>query len=386
MDTSIVTQKKTCVDCGAPIANYYAVRCRSCANALVNKSRRKLPADYHALAAQRGLEWLGPEVARGDSKTSWRCDHGHVWSARYSLIKQGGGCPYCNRHTDADYHDLAASKGYTWLGPSVESVAVKTTWQCGNGHVWETSYSNLRGCKKCKNERQGVGNRIPADDYTALAVSIDYKWLGPEVSSTSENTFWECDKGHTWFTNYYNIARGRRCFDCNRHNDQDYHALASGRGFLWVGDLPKNNKGATEWKCNSGHVWRATYNNIAKGSNCPECVDMVNGVRVSSQQRALCDMVGGTLNYRVRRYSVDVAVISGDSKIALEYDAYYWHEKQATSDDRKTKFLIRAGWRVVRIKGGKSLPTQEQINAALASGLEYCEIVLSDWGAGGQDV
>ena len=82
--------------------------------------RKRTPADYHALAEKRGFHWLGPEVPNVDTRTAWECGFGHRWEATHSNLRRGSGCPFCAGvapKTPADYHALAEERGFRWLGP-----------------------------------------------------------------------------------------------------------------------------------------------------------------------------------------------------------------------------------------------------------------------------
>ncbi len=77
--------------------------------------KAKKEVDYYNLAAERGFEWLGPAVNTTRIKTWWQCERGHRWAARYSNIQQGSGCPACAgkaRRTAEDYRILAAKRGF----------------------------------------------------------------------------------------------------------------------------------------------------------------------------------------------------------------------------------------------------------------------------------
>lgn len=56
---------------------------------------------------------------------------------------------------------------------------------------------------------------------------------------------------------------------------EDYHALASERGFSWLGPNVLNNAAGTYWRCEYGHTWRASYGNIRAGKACPDCARSV---------------------------------------------------------------------------------------------------------------
>jgi len=347
------------------------------------------PADYESLAAARGFRWLGPGVGSVRAKTRWACARGHEWAATYNAIAQGSGCPICSRHvpkTPADYAALAAARGYRWLGPAVRSVDIPTEWMCAQGHRWRTSYSALaqgRGCPHCA----GNAPKTPAD-YHALAAARGFRWVGPAVPNGHTKTTWECAEGHQWAARYHDLQRGAGCplcAGCAPKIAADYHALAAARGFRWLGPEAPTVTTKTVWECPQGHQWEAHYNNIQQGSGCPQCADMVEGVRVSQPQRALAALLGGALNYPAGRYRIDVALDPAGERIAVEYDSWYWHAGAAERDSRRDRVLRAAGWRILRIRANGALPGPEELAAALKrlrGGVQAVEIVLDDWGEG----
>jgi len=185
----------------------------------VETMARKTPSNYKALAVQWGYTWLGPEVSSVMEKTGWQCAHGHTWQARYNDLQQGHGCLKCAHLARAmppeHYHALAAERGYLWLGPEVSSVMKKTRWQCGRGHIWQARYNDLqqgKGCLKCFH----LSKVITPDQYHALAASRGYTWLGPDVSGVLKKTKWKCARGHIWRARYNDIQQGYGCPRCAR--------------------------------------------------------------------------------------------------------------------------------------------------------------------------
>jgi hypothetical protein len=349
----------------------------------------RTPEDYHALAEERGFRWLGPEVPNVRTKTWWQCEEGHCWEAVYDKVRQGRGCPACAGalpRTPADYHALAAERGFRWLGPEVPSAHDKTSWECEEGHRWEASYSKIQygtGCPFCA----GVAPRTP-EDYHALAEERGFRWLGPEVATTHDKTWWECEQEHRWETGFAYIQQGTGCPFCAGRapkTSAGYHALATERGFRWIGPEVSKTTIKTWWECKEGHCWEAHYNNIKFGRGCPVCVDIVNGARVSQVQRDLCAMLGGELNHSFGRYKIDVALDLDGVAVAIEYDAWYWHGGQEEYDAQRDEEMIAAGWRVLRVRSNAQLPTRRRLDAAigrLLAGETQVEIVLDDWGIG----
>ena len=239
----------------------------------------KTPVDYHVLAEERGFRWLGPEVPNTKTKTGWECERGHWWEVPYHSIQQGSGCPICAGSVPkmpADYHALAKERGFRWLGPEVSNALTRTSWVCEYGHRWEARYNSIqqgRGCPVCASKVP----KTPAD-YHALAEERGFRWLGPEVPNTSTKTSWECERGHRWEAPYSSIQQGRGCPVCAgraRKTPADYHTLAEKRGFRWLGPNASYTKTKTTWECAQGHRWEARYNDIQKGSGCPFCAGTV---------------------------------------------------------------------------------------------------------------
>lgn len=353
----------------------------------------KRPQDYLAAAAAHGYTWLGPFPKNSQIPTRWRCPLGHEWETSLHGLAGCNTCSYKNRHDSLrlkpdDYSRLANDFGVAWLGPEVRNILEHTRWKCPCGCEWESPYGKFLGCPDCRRPHRADARRKQPDDYVGLAESRGFIWLGPEVASNSKRTKWQCAKGHIWETSYGCIRAGCGCRRCaydarqelHRRKPDDYVALASLRGFIWLGPEVKTTKHSTQWKCRNGHAWSASFNNIEKGNGCPSCLGYINGVRVSKPQIELSVMIGGILNFKVGRYSIDVALL--DSMIAIEYDNQYWHSLVKNLDDKKTRRLIELGWRVLRVKARYLLPSPEQLDIALSSlrnGDTYQEIILSDW-------
>ncbi len=72
-------------------------------------SRRKTPDDSlaprsaqrcagdHEIAEARDVRWLGPEVPNVFTPTTWECPQGHRWQSAYQNLRRGSGCPQCRR-------------------------------------------------------------------------------------------------------------------------------------------------------------------------------------------------------------------------------------------------------------------------------------------------
>lgn len=241
-------------------------------------SRRITPPQYHQMASSRSFEWLGPEVRNTETKTWWRCSKGHEWEIDYGHIREGKGCPYCagNRpKTIENYHSLAKDRGFEWIGKSLVNVMTKTCWRCNQGHKWEAKYNHIkngRGCPYCA----GRAQKTP-EDFHQLAKIKGFTWLGPEVPNTTTKTRWRCDVGHEFRTNYtvLRVSKGKGCPHCSgkAHKiPQDYHNLAARLNSQWIGaPMPSTVFGKTQWLCDKGHEWRSNYHQLDNDHGCSVC-------------------------------------------------------------------------------------------------------------------
>lgn len=372
-------------------STYWNIRhihnCPECA-----KQARRLSADdYHAAAKKKGILWLGPQVPNNRTKTWWQCKQNHRWATTIDSIKNGGGCPHCAGNapkTVEDYKVLADECGLEWIGLELPlNTSIKTTWECKKErHRREVSYQAVRksgSCPYCDGNVQKT-----AEDYHTIFGTHGVKWLGPEVPNVNTKTWWECEKGHRWATSYSCLRIGSGCPYCARvaHKiAKDYHALAAKHDLKWTGvKLPPNTHTKTSWECNNQkHHLEYSYHDIRQGNGCVKCTEMINGQRASGQQKQICDMVNGELNYPCDSYYIDIALL--DEMIAIEYDSWFWHSHRLEYDEKRDKELIAAGWKILRVKSNEQLPTKKQLSNALRqlrAGKMKNEIILNDWGRG----
>lgn len=363
-------------------------------------SKRLTIEDYHAVAAKSGIVWIGEFPANSKEKTRWRCPLGHEWFACYNKIDQGRYCPKCSqekvharqRKPISEYQRIADLRGFLWVGSPVSTVFAKTEWVCAYGHRWLSSLKAIArgdGCPHCA----GLAKKT-LEDFHNLAASRGMKWLGNEVVNSNQVTTWECSCGAIRRSSYSNVSHGTLCRACGNKvvvsklqlKEQAYISLAESRGFTWIGNrLPPNSGTKTKWRCQYGHVWEAPYAGISSGNGCSKCASFFNGARISKIQERLHRKIGGKLNHPFGVYNIDVALEVDGIFIAVEYDCYYWHrifKDQRLAEQERDQKLISAGWRVLRIRSGEQLPTDQQINAAVSeiiNGASFVEIVLDDW-------
>ena len=68
---------------------------------------------------------------------------------------------------------------------------------------------------------------------------------------------------------------------------------------------------------------RIKHTALTKVRGCGDCLDLVNGAKVSKVQRQLCEQLGGELNRPEGRLNIDIGLEIEGQKIAIEYDGWY---------------------------------------------------------------
>lgn len=243
------------------------------------KSRRHSEKDYHALAREKGFEYLGPYPTGALVKTRWKCAYGHIWEARYNCIQQKRKCPYCSNHVPknvVDYRQLAKDNKIEYLGPFPKTTQDKTRWRCGSGHIFNTRYSSIQqghGCHFCNTGGSNLpgGSWYLERDYHTLAREKGLSFVGPFYNGlkAKEVVKWECMEGHQFEAAFSRLRmRKQSCPVCARKSEKDYHERAHKFEHWWLGPLPHTVLEDTRWRCVNGHEWETS---LAKLAGCMEC-------------------------------------------------------------------------------------------------------------------
>lgn len=110
-------------------------------------------------------------------------------------------------------------------------------------------------------------------------------------------------------------------------------------------------------------------------------------VKTSSQQNAIYDLLKTKYdniekNYQCDNSFFDIALFVDDIKIDIEYDGWYWHQNKQ-HDRRRDEHFKTKGWKILRIRSGHKLPTEQQllqaINNLIKTNRKFTEIILDDW-------
>lgn len=261
-----------------------------------------LTTTHPHLAAQLVDPTLGRSLTAGSGrKVSWRCDHGHVWTAAVYSRAKGTGCPYCaGKAVLPGFNDLATThpKLAARLVDIDEARTVnigthrKLRWRCLSDprHVWEAKPSNLllgRDCAVCSGRRVQPGVNDLASTHPDLARQLVDPEDGARLTAgSSKSPLWQCDTvpEHRWRTSVAARVRGHGCPICSGHrvvpslNDLATTHPELARELADPEDAHRISAGSVRrvsWRCpaDERHVWSASASNRIAGSGCPFCAN-----------------------------------------------------------------------------------------------------------------
>ena len=194
----------------------------------------------------RGIDGnpLPTTVSPGSKKALfWHCPtHNYKWTAGAHSVRSWSkgfsGCPRCAgkaSRTDADYHELAARRGYHWLGPTVVGVKHKTQWRCRKGHEWAAPFNDISsgyGCPAC------AGKVVTAENsLKAVHPQIAAEWhpskngsLAPDSVQRSSHkvVWWRCKTcGSDWNMSVNTRDNGQGCPYCRGRRVNGTNSLAA---------------------------------------------------------------------------------------------------------------------------------------------------------------
>jgi hypothetical protein len=225
---------------------------------------------------ERGIVMLD-EYERQYIPARFQCPKGHIWKARPNNILSGKGCPICWKSTmsarlrlpEEDIRQRLAEKGITLVG-KYDGTQAKTSFQCEQGHVWETTPTAVlsrTGCPECAGNKpltkKAINERIADRNITLIG----------EYHGAHASTLFQCSEGHSWLARPNNILNGRNCPHCAQQfplTKEVVNERIKHRGIVLVGEYT-TSIARTTFECGEGHTWEASPGNVMAGTGCMIC-------------------------------------------------------------------------------------------------------------------
>jgi hypothetical protein len=236
------------------------------------------------LALSRGGKLLSKKYINAITNLEWKCEKGHTWKACSNNVKnnakgreglKGNWCPKCaqrKKYTIDEVKEFAQTKGGECLSNTYKRARGILKWRCENHHEFNASFSNVNTnnswCPECKKDKQ-------FKKYKDLAIDRGGKCISESYDGAHLKLRWKCDKDHEWMATPNSINQGSWCPECVGHHTytiEDMKHLAKSYGGECLSEEYSGTKKYLKWRCNNGHEWEATPNNIKSHNNwCPTC-------------------------------------------------------------------------------------------------------------------
>jgi Zn finger protein HypA/HybF involved in hydrogenase expression len=172
------------------------------------------------IALTRGGNCLSKEYIDAKTKLEWQCKAGHSWFATPNHIKNGTWCPTCSQKNVSDSQrlnikvaqNLATKNSGKCLSNEYKNARTKLLWECDKGHQWTAVYDSVRKGTWCPSCNGNLKKELK--DCQNYALKFNGICLSKEYVNEHTNLIWKCDKGHTWSASPNNVKRGQWCPKC----------------------------------------------------------------------------------------------------------------------------------------------------------------------------
>jgi hypothetical protein len=119
---------------------------------------------------------------------------------------------------------------------------------------------------------------IRKEQYDEVAIRKNIEYLDPIPRTTHTKIRWKCQFGHIWETSYNNISRTGNCPHCAGNapkTEDEYFILAKNLNIEYLGSYPKSVVSLTNWKCKCGEKFQRSYHQLKDSKAlCEKCARM----------------------------------------------------------------------------------------------------------------
>ena len=278
--------------------------CKKCAQKRIASKSKKSINDCIELAKLNKGFCVSSTYTNANSKLKWKCEKGHIWETSYANVKNGTWCNVCSFQRAAEKLKLslndcitsAKEKNGFCLSELYNNTQTKMMWQCNKGHIWKSTYGNIRSgswCKKCSQKESGLKRRISIDFYKNYALSKKGECLSNIYENQNSKLEFKCSKGHTWKTTAGSIrSRETWCPICagtfkvttKKQIEEKLNVvreIALLKGGICLSKTYTNSKTKLKFQCSKGHQWETIPLLVKNGSWCKICAVE----KVSNEQR-----------------------------------------------------------------------------------------------------
>ena len=251
----------------------------------------------HPEISNEAFGWDPTTISAGMGKSlQWRCNLGHIWkSTPNNRTGRTNGCPFCSGHQLlTGFNDLAtthpeiAAEANGWDPTKVgRSFQKKVDWLCPSGHSYSATVASRTsaksGCPICSGYQALPGFNDLATTHPEIAKQA-VGWDPTHVRfGSGQKLKWKCSKDHEWFAVVSSRTSGLGCPICSGQQLlKGYNDLATTHPHLALRAAGWDPSTVTfgsakkkDWKCELGHIYRATVSFVSSGGGCAICAGKI---------------------------------------------------------------------------------------------------------------
>jgi hypothetical protein len=275
--------------------------------------------------------------------------------------------------------------GYTLLSNEYINANTKIKVRCPNGHEYDVvigSFNSGRRCGTC------AGLTKYSIDYVRSYFEENGCILLTDVYTDNKGKLkYICKCGNQSETDFHRFIHGNRCKKCRSNTVgekkrlpfEDVRKYFEENGCTLLSTEYTNAHQMLRYVCSCNNIWEATLNTFKyTNGRCKECrykkakeTMYKNGTApCSKQQKYICNLLSGELNYPQGKLNLDIAF--PDKSIYIEYDGgmhkgqvFFGNmsEKEFNDYERKRYWTLkRKGWKMIKIISEKDfLPSDDMI-------------------------
>lgn len=324
-----------------------------------------------------------------------------------------------NKEIDLTGKEVGYLKVIKRIGKKKSPQLIYWSCECKCGKIVDKSGMYLKHQAK-ENATCGVqcpyySHRITWNQYIELESMSGWKMLFDETEkpiSSREERPWQHSCGNVEMKTYeklqFNIRKNKKlgkkyesCKKCmhdwKRYPESEAAKRAEEKGHIlihYAGTIMDTNTILQCKKCGKKHK-RSIGSFSSDCKICPHCNSLrINNVRASKPQVKIAKKINKYnslekfVNVLVGSKCVDIAIKK--HKIAIEYDSWFYHSpsipNKLKNDKKRNALILKAGWKLWRIKSNNLVPNDKTIKYALDQLIntdrKQFVTTLKDWGKG----
>ena len=183
------------------------------------------------------------------------------------------------KYTYQEVREYIESFGYKLLSTEYLNSHTRLLIKCPNPNhkpyeVKFYSFKNGSRCPKCKSDKQSELYSFTYDYVKEYIENLGYKLLSEEYQNNKTKLLIKCDKGHIYETTFDNLKRGRKCRECSgskKHSYEEVKDYLLSFGYELLSNEYKDNKTKLKMKCPNGHIIDLKFNHFKSGVRCSKC-------------------------------------------------------------------------------------------------------------------